>query len=72
MDCFESGRTLTFLFLASNIYAYEIDIIIIIHLKAKIFHTKLDHKIFLYHKRNINGVKAYNNYGQTKRYVYVK
>ena len=29
-----------------------------IHLKAKILHTKLDHKIFLYHKGNINGVKA--------------
>ena len=29
-----------------------------IHLKAKILHTKLDQKIFLYHKGNINGVKA--------------
>ena len=29
-----------------------------IHLKAKVLHTKLDHKIFLYHKGNINGVKA--------------
>ena len=29
-----------------------------IHLKAKILHTKLDHKIFLYHKGNIDGVKA--------------
>ena len=29
-----------------------------VHLKAKILHTKLDHKIFLYHKGNINGVKA--------------
>ena len=29
-----------------------------IHLKAKILHTKLDHKIFLYHKGHINGVKA--------------
>ena len=28
-----------------------------VHLKAKILHTKLDHKIFLYHKGNINGVK---------------
>ena len=29
-----------------------------IHPKAKILHTKLDHRIFLYHKGNINGVKA--------------
>ena len=29
-----------------------------IHLKAKILHTKLDHKIFLFHKGNINGVKV--------------
>ena len=29
-----------------------------IHLGAKILHTKLDHKIFLYHKGNINGIKA--------------
>ena len=29
-----------------------------IHSKAKIPYTKLDHRIFLYHKGNINGVKA--------------
>ena len=29
-----------------------------IHLGAKILHTKLNHKIFLYHNGNINGVKA--------------
>ena len=33
-------------------------ILFTIHLKTKILHTKLDHKIFLYHKGNINGVKA--------------
>ena len=33
-------------------------VLLTIHLKAKILHTKLDHKIFLYHKGNINGVKA--------------
>ena len=34
------------------------DVLFKIHLKAEILHTKLDHKIFLYHKGNINGVKA--------------
>lgn len=29
-----------------------------IHPKAKIPYTKLDHRIFLYHKGNINGIKA--------------
>ena len=33
-------------------------ILFTIQLGAKILHTKLHHKIFLYHKGNINGVKA--------------
>ena len=41
-----------------------------IHFEAKILHTKLDYKIFLNHKGNINGVKA--DMVKLKRYVYVK
>ena len=33
-------------------------ILFTIHLEAKIRNTKLEHKIFLYHKGNINVVKA--------------